>query len=107
MKRHILRFSLTAAVLFVLSGCFGGPQADTKIPDGAADSDFINTTETDRTSEAEIKSENADANASQPPSFSDGQLYLKAIASKDVKLCAKIQDAELKSRCQKDAAPKK
>lgn len=41
-----------------------------------------------------------DRDMDAPPSFNDGDLYLKAIGAKDLNLCAKIGNAELKARCE-------
>lgn len=38
----------------------------------------------------------------QTPSFNDGDLYLKALAEKNVELCKQVKNVDLEARCEKE-----
>ena len=96
MKKLLaITFLLTT---LILSGCFGFSANDAQksaADENAQDQDAPVTTEADQTPQEEA--------APQPPSFQDGDYYLKAVTTYDVTMCAKIGNAKLKERCETNA----
>lgn len=105
MTKILFRFAAVSFLLIGLSGCFGA-NVDTK-PSMNTDT-TKETPTTDTATDTTTTTPTATPPTTTPttqPSYDDGQLYLKAIGAHDTKLCTKIADANLKTRCEKDAKP--
>lgn len=94
MKKSLILI-LTIALL-ALTGCLGFFEDEEQKPAApeAAQSGELVTTEPGESEQPQLPA---------PPSFQDGDLYLQALATHDVSLCAKIGNESLKSRCEQNA----
>ncbi|MEK7524355.1 MAG: hypothetical protein AAB588_04995 [Patescibacteria group bacterium] len=84
MKKSLLILALASALL--LSGCFG--KKDTQKP--AAEEAPSGQTVSGQPQKSE----------ETPPSFQDGDIYLKALATKSLEMCGKIKNGSLKTKCE-------
>ncbi len=93
---------LVLAIL--LSGCFGWFEKEQKSAADEAKKDAaeVGQQEAGAGQPVDVSQpiSKGDRDMETPPSFNDGDLYLKAIGDKDLKLCAKIGNVELKLRCE-------
>lgn len=92
MKKNLLLAAIGLA--FLLTGCFGFFKKDAG-PKQAAENIKVLPVPP---KPAPPRDENPG-----PPTFQDGEIYLKALQTKDAGLCAKIQNEALKGRCEMKA----
>lgn len=85
MKKSLFIIALTSALL--LSGCFGKKDAQKPAAEEAPNAQTIS-------GEPQAKSEET------PPSFQDGDIYLKALATQSLEMCGMIKNASLKTKCE-------
>lgn len=89
MKKNLLLAAIGLA--FLLTGCFGFFKKDAGVKRAAENVKVLPVP----APQTKPRDENLG-----PPTFQDGEIYLKALQTKDAGLCAKIQNEALKKRCE-------
>lgn len=84
MKKSLLILALASVLL--LSGCFGKKDAKKPAAEEVPGGQTV--------SGQPQKSDEA------PPSFQDGDIYLKALATQSLEMCGKISNGTLKTKCE-------
>ncbi|MBI5412765.1 hypothetical protein HZA42_00270 [Candidatus Peregrinibacteria bacterium] len=99
--KKILLIGAVALITVSMTGCFGSRDrsAASQQEESAAVSPVEIKAETEVLPVKQEAQNSQSSGVVAPPSFQDGDLYLQALAKKDLKLCAKLQSQKLKDRC--------
>lgn len=101
----MLLIGAVALITVSMTGCFGSKEDDSQRSAALQEEGSVVVPQVEIKSETEVPPVQNEAQNSQntkvvaPPSFQDGDLYLQALAQKDLKLCDKIKSQKLKDRC--------
>lgn len=93
MKKTLFLILVLATVL--LSACFGKKDPDPRPAAQEASNSVL-----DQPAVAETPAASTPSKTPAPPSFQEGNFYLRAVQTRDLELCKKIDSQRLLERCE-------